>query len=220
MLGYLLDVYKLKIYNMQKLNIDQIRKKDIILLILSIISLAIGGIVWFIVPIQLIIFSNIITVSSMISIILCSKTMVRDGITDYQGNLKSYSHKLNELKNILDEKRFNLCNKKKIEILIQNCDDRLKEKDLFYKLLNPTIKFIMTVLFPIITFAIGISLKGLESKLIIRYSSLGVNLLVQSLGIFMIAYPFVERTIYKDRYIIKSLRTHLNDIIIRDYSNI
>lgn len=217
MLEYLLDAYKLDIYNMQKRRFKELTKKEIGLLIM-LVSVGLIGIVLIFIFANNTYFYFIDLISLIIVAGIIFKVMISDSIKDYKNNLQNYHSKLNKLRNTLKEREFNLYKKEKLQKLIELCDEKLNEKDPITKLTKIFIKIVSITILPICTFILSKGSQQLNYSSIIRFSGLIIFAILYIVGICFIIYPFFEHLINKQKYIIKSLRHELNDIIMNDFS--
>ena len=217
MLEYLLDVYKLDIYNMHKRKFKEFTKKEIGLLIMLIAVGLIGIVLIFIFGNNTYFyFIDLILLITVYGIIF--KIIISDSIKKYKNNLQNYHSKLNKLGNILRKREFNLYKKEKIQKLIKLCDEKLNEKDPIAKLTKIFTKIVSITILPICTFILSKGSQQLNFSSIIRFSGLIIFSIAYVVGICCVIYPFFEYLINKEKYIVKSLRYELNDIIMNDFS--
>lgn len=146
MLGYLLDAYKLKIYNLQKRRIRDFTKKEFSLLAILIFASILGIISIFTFYKNYYVYFGSLIVLIIVAFIIF-RVVTKDAVMNYENNLKEYWKKLDILKDTL-ENDFNLYEKEKLKKLIDLCDERLNQKDSLTKLFDPLSKVFITAILP------------------------------------------------------------------------
>ncbi|MBU5676822.1 hypothetical protein KQI88_10365 [Alkaliphilus sp. MSJ-5] len=216
MIYYLLDAYKAKIYDMQRRTLRDLTKKEINLFIITIIiGIAALGIMLIFHDITMV---YIVTWAILICIgIIVFKNVTKESIANYSNNLVEYNKKLDSLRNTL-KNEFNLYSVEKIEILINACNEELNKKELSNKLFEPLVKVFTHAILPVIAFVLGLAVEKVNFIYVIEYSILIIFIIVYLTGFYYMVYPPFETIINKERYIIKSLRDELNDIMMIDFN--
>lgn len=216
MLGYLLDAYRLSIYNMQNRRIKDFTKKEIVLFAGFIIV----GIFFCIVTIFFFETPLLYTISFALLIIVgvaLGSIMIKDSRRNYSNNLQEYLTKLEELKKLIEGNEFKIDKESKLDKLISICEERLKDTNLSYKLFQPLITVFTKTIIPIVAFIFGTLVEKMSTSSILEYSILLIVFIIYFTGIFYIVYPSIECIINKEKYILKSLRDELVDIKLKYY---
>lgn len=204
------------------------KKNDIkrTLLIVSVMALILLSLFLFFVvvayPNQLV--SGIISAASAVLIPILLYVLDRHDIKKVANGSNDYNNKLNQLRDSLVELEYNnngikenWYSKGKIQHLIKECDEILKERS---TPIDKSIEFVKIMILPIISFIAGVISKNTDVEISLQFAVIALVIVVSIWGLNQVI-EFLDEIVLKSSSVstIKNVKNMLSDLLARDFGN-
>ncbi len=164
------------------------------------------------------IYSSICFAIYIIIFILLIHLSEKSNQRSYKKNIETYDIKLEILREVL-KNDFKLYESNKVQELIKQSDTIIDKFKLSRDILNPILNLSKTVVFPIVTFSIGLDVKKVDFNLreIVIFTFLLIITIFMFLGVFFVLKTPIEN--YFDSISNKTINIKgmLIDIYIKDF---
>lgn len=215
MIDYMLNIYEEEIYNCLKRKVKEFTKKEKVILailfvlgiwVISLIMLSKNGIL-------LIIAILIYAVIGLVGFML----LIKDNKMRARESLSEYYKKLDKIRMLLKEDKFDLYDGVCITEIIKNLNEKLDKPKILDRTFKPIFRSAFTLISPIIAFILGIISEITANEVLFEYANLVLIISVGFLGLGLMFYPRFEYVINRRNYIMSSFRKELQDIFILDF---
>lgn len=143
----------------------------------------------------------------------------KEEIRNYSIDLAWYRKRLDIFRNLLKEDSFRFYDKKKIQFLIDRCNDEIPKLRLSSTLFKPMITVFSGMIIPIIIYGFTMYSQHLGNEVIAYILVFTVILIMYILGFYYMIKPTIEKILDSKYYTITNIKNMLQDILLVDFTN-